>query len=343
MHALRGSRCLGTCLMVKQHVREIEMFQNLTIDLRRPPGDRWHLTSTQRQQARELLTSYKADLGQPQEVAEFLTAAAKDFIRSDHWSELESLSTTLDLPVGDVALCNFYYDALKVVLGCTAFAVDAGDLILHARNLDWWTENATLARYTTVCKFIGGPVGEFTTIGWPGFMGAFSGIAPGRFAVTLNAVLSLERAQPATPVTLLLRSVLEEARSFDEAVTILSDALLPCDCLLLLTGTRSGEMVVIERTPSRHALRTAQNGFVCVTNDYHELNADPGGAGSQLLATSCHRFDRVEALMGHARPQDSEDCFTYLSDSGVQMKITVQQMVFSAATGEYWIRLPRVR
>lgn len=253
---------------------------------------------------------------------------------------MESLATALDLPVHDVALCNFYYDALKVVLGCTAFAVDAGDVVLHARNLDWWTENAALARYTTVSPFIGGPVGRFTTIGWPGFIGAFSGIAPGRFAVTLNAVLSLERAQPATPVVLLLRAVLEEARSFDEAVAILSHALLPCDCLLLLTGTRSGEMVVIERTPSRHAVRSAQGGFICVTNDYQRLNADPGGAPSELLATSCRRFQRVEGLIGDERPQNPEHCFTYLSDPAVKMQITVQQMVFRAATGEYWIRLP---
>jgi acid ceramidase len=313
------------------------MFQELTIDLRSPPHDRWHLTPTQCQQARELLTSYKADLGLPQDVAGFLSAAAKEFVRPDHWSEMESLSTALDLPVADVALCNFYYDALKVVLGCTAFAVDAGDAILHARNLDWWTENAALARYTTVSHFIGGPVGRFTTIGWPGFVGAFSGMAPGRFAVTLNAVLSLERAQPATPVVLLLRTVLEEARSFDEAVGILSGALLPCDCLMLLTGTRSGEMVVIERTPSRHAVRCAQAGFVCVTNDYQRLNADPGGATSELLATSCHRFQRVEGLIRHELPQTPEHCFLYLSDPDVRMKITVQQMVLKAATGEYWI------
>jgi len=38
----------------------------------------------------------------------------------------------------------FYYDALKVILGrafgCTAFATDAPGGVLHARNLDWWTE-----------------------------------------------------------------------------------------------------------------------------------------------------------------------------------------------------------
>jgi hypothetical protein len=316
------------------------MFQELTVDLRRPPRDRWHLTPTQCQQARELLTSYKTDLGLPEGVAQFLGSAAKELVQPDHWSEMESLSAALDLPVSDVALSNFYYDALKVVLGCTAFAVDAGEATLHARNLDWWTENAALARHTTVCHFIGGAGGPFTTIGWPGFVGAFSGVAPGRFAITLNAVLSLERAQPATPVVLLLRTVLETACSFDEAAACLSHALLPCDCLLLLTGTRSGEMVVIERTPTRHAVRSAQEGFICVTNDYQQLNTNSGGATSDLLATSCNRFQRVRTLMSNDRPQNSEDCFNCLSDPGVQMRITVQQMVFRAATGEYWIRLP---
>src|SRR5258707_8346300 len=151
---------------------------------------------------------------------------------------MESLAQQVSLPVSDIALCNFYYDALKVVLGnilgCTAFAIDTPDGVLHARNLDWWMDNQTLARYTTICNFVGGAAGNFTTIGWPGFIGAFSGIAPGRFAITLNAVLSLEPAVPATPVVLILRSVLEEAQSFDEALSILSAASLPSDSLLLL-------------------------------------------------------------------------------------------------------------
>jgi len=316
------------------------MSPELTIDLRRPPETRWHLTPAQRQQARELLASYKADLGVPPETAEFLITAAKEVVRPDHWVEIESLADALAIPVSDAALCNFYYDALKVVIGCTAFAVNTGDSVLHARNLDWWSENGALTRYTAACRFTGGAAGEFITIGWPGFIGAFSGVAPGRFAVTLNAVLSLEPAQPATPVVFLLRTVLEEARSFDEAVSILSSTMIPCDCLLLVTGTRPGEMVAIERTPTRHAVRSAQRGFICVTNDYHLLHADPGVARSELLATSCQRFQRVDALMQDQRPHDPEACFRYLNDPSVKMQITVQQMVFHAATGAYWLRLP---
>jgi hypothetical protein len=317
------------------------MFQELTVDLRRPPEDRWHLTPAQCQQGRELLASYRADLGISRDASELLLSSAREVVRAEHWAEMEALSRLVDLPVSDIALCNFYYDVLKVVLdrtlGCTAFAVDAPDGILHARNLDWWTENAALARFTCVCHFVGGPVGPFTTIGWPGFIGAFSGIAPGRFAVTLNAVLSLEPAQLATPVVFLLRSVLEEAQSFEEAQAVLSNAPLPCDCLLLLTGIRSGELVVMERTPSRYAIRQARDGYVGVTNGYHQLTAGLGDTSSELLATSCQRLLRVEALIGNERPRNPQDCFRYLSDPEVRMQMTVQQMVFRAATGEHWL------
>jgi len=321
------------------------MFQELTVDLRRPPSARWCLTPAQCEQARELYAVYKADLGLSPDVIEFLISTAKDLVRDEHWEEMESLARQLSVPVTDVAVGNFYYDALKVIFGsgpgCTAFAVDAPDGILHARNLDWWTRNSVLARYTAICHFVGGPAGNFTTIGWPGFIGAFSGIAPERFAVTLNAVLSLEQMQPATPVVLLLRTVLEEARSFEEARALLSESPIPCDCLLLLTGTLPGEFLVIERTPSRHAIRASQSGYICVTNGYQQLHSGLGNASSELLATWCERLQRVEALIHNQRPENPDDCFRYLSDPSVRMQMTVQQMVFRAATGEQWIRLPQ--
>jgi hypothetical protein len=322
-----------------------EMFEELTIDLQRPPGSRWRLTPTQKEQGRQLLKSYTADLGLRTDAVELLISVAKNVVRSDHWEEMESLAREVAVPVREVVLCNLYYDALKAALdrvfGCTAFAIDIPGGVLHARNLDWWTENSALARHTTINHFVGGPAGKFTTISWPGFVGALSGIAPGRFAVTLNAVLSVEAGQLAMPVVFLLRTVLEEARTFEEARDVLCSSPIPCDCLLLLTGTHPGELVVIERTPSRHAIRGPQHGYVCVTNGYQQLDAALGSAPSDLLATCCQRFDRIEALISAARPRDAEGCLRYLSDPEVQMGITVQQMVFRAATGEYWVRLPQ--
>jgi hypothetical protein len=279
-------------------VLEGTMTEQITIDLGRDSRERWQLTATQVHQARDLLQVYKRDLGLRQDMGEFLSVAAHGLIRKEYWSEMESLAREAGVPVGDVVLCNCYYDVMKVVLGgmfgCTAFAVDHGDGVLHARNLDWWTEDAALAKSTAVCRFIGAPAGEFTTVGWPGFAGVFSAVAPGRFAISLNAVLSLEAPQPATPVVFLIRTVLEEARTYSEALRMLSESPIPSDCLLLVTGIEPGEMAVIERTPSRHAIRYGSDGCICVTNGYQALAAGMGNVTSELMGTWCQRFERVE-------------------------------------------------
>ncbi len=111
--------------------------QTIHVDLRDPPENRWGLTRERQGHARELLGAH-----------------------ADHWAELESLALSLRVPVSDVALGNCCYDAIKLILGCTAFAVDTRASVLHACNLDWWTQSAILSRYT-VCatsRRSGGPV-----------------------------------------------------------------------------------------------------------------------------------------------------------------------------------------
>ena len=256
------------------------------------------------------------------------------------WHRGESIAAQIGEPTESVVISNLYYDVFKTVIGCTAFAVNTSEGPLHARNLDWWTRDGILSRHTATCHFTGAPAGRFTTIGWPGFIGAFSAVAPGRFAISLNAVLSLEKAVPAMPIVFLIRNILENTKCFDEAKYLLSETPIPCDCLLLLTGVKAGELVVIERTPTRHAIRYAVNGQISVTNSYQKIVADTGTPTSELLATSCNRFNRIQELVSQRRPISAEACLEHLSDPGVRMKITMQQMVFQASTGKHWLKLP---
>ncbi|MHA3913656.1 C45 family peptidase [Halovulum sp. GXIMD14793] len=135
------------------------------------------------------------------------------------------------------------------------------------------------------------------------------------------------------PVGLLIRQVFEEAADFGDAVGRLSEAVIPCDCLLPVTGMLPDEMLVIERTPTRHAIRRARNGFVHATNDYRLIDPDTCGFLSALQSTSCGRFDRLNDLLVVNAVQTPEACLKVLSDPGVVMSITVQQMVFQATTG----------
>ncbi len=308
----------------------------MDVDLRQPAFTRWELTAEQTRWARELLATYQRDLGLP---ATLVSAMARPMVREDYWSEMEGIAARAGVAVDDVACGNLYYDALKAVLvGCTAFAVDTPTGPLHARNLDWWTENDCLRRYTVTTRFRGGAAGEFTTVGWPGFVGAFSGIAPGRFAVTLNAVISDEPLRAATPVVLLLRQVLEEAGDFSAALRMLSETPVASDSLLLLTGVRTGEMAVVERTPSRAEVRLGEGGCVFVTNDYRKMNAGVRNIESELQATACGRYERVAELVAAGAPREAEECLACLSDSEVRMGMTVQQMVFQAAAGVCVVR-----
>lgn len=307
----------------------------MNVDLSVAPSLRWNLEPERISEARQLLDLYQRDLGLP---ASLVAGAARPHVRADYWAEMEGLAALAGVATDSVVAGNLYYDALKAVLGCTAFAVDTPAGPLHARNLDWWTENDMLERYTMVTRFTGTRAGEFTTVGWPGFAGVFSGIAPGRFAVTLNAVSSDEPLQAGCPIVFLLRQVLEEAGDFATALNTLRTTAVASDSLLLLTGVRPGEMAVIERTPRRAEVRFAENGRIFVTNDYRLLRAGVRDSGSALQATACGRYDRVSELVNTAPPRSPESCFACLDDSSVRMGITVQQMVFQAATGMCAVR-----
>jgi hypothetical protein len=137
----------------------------------------------------------------------------------------------------------------------------------------------------------------------------------------------------AAPVVFALRQVLEEAANFDSALRTLRTIPLASDSLLLLTGVREGEMAVIERTPTRAEVRFAENGCIFVTNDYRKMHTELRRLESELQKTACGRYDRISELVASRAPRDTADCLNYLNDPSVRMGITVQQMVFHAATG----------
>jgi acid ceramidase len=314
----------------------------MTIDLSLPPARRWQPLAAFADEARQLLDQYIHDLGSIKPYEEYLLFYRDTFIPADYVAELAAVAQMLEVPEVTALAANLYYDLLKFVLGCTAFAVDTEQGPLHARNLDWWTEMGLLSSTTLVTDFQGAAAGPFQVVSWPGFTGALSGLAPGRFAITLNAVLSDDSPALALPIAYLIRQVFETAGTFDEAVDRLASTEIVSDCLLLVTGTQPGEMVVIERTPTRVAFRYPANGYLVVANDYLAMPAKPTEAQptQELQRTSCSRFDRASLLLRQRLPDNAEACLRILTDSAVRMGITVQHMVMCAAQGLLEVRLP---
>jgi acid ceramidase len=311
----------------------------LEVDLSLPPSERWVFSKPLRRGALALLDVYKRDLGISATQASFLIELARSVLPQEFNDEMLSVANDTGLSLEDVALGNLYYDALKVIWGCTAFAVDTPAGPLHGRNLDWWTSNGLLSTETLITRFRNGPVGPFMTVGWPGFVGALSGVAPGRFSLSLNSVISGDSPEVALPVVALLRLVLQEEPTFDAAVARLSETPIASDAIVMVVGTKEGEMVVVERTPLRHAIRRAVRGAIRATNDYRELVDVTEAKTGAMQQTSCDRFDRIGELLG-VPPASLEQCIAALADPGVKMGITVQQMAFHPASDGFLIRVP---
>ncbi len=303
------------------------------VNLDLPPKERWAFLVDYKDELDALLQCYLNDFEGADFIFESIGAYKNTVISKEYIEETEFISSISKFSADQVLVANLYYDILKFYLGCTAFALETNDTVLHSRNLDWWTDNNLLSSQSKIFDFQRKGRTVFKTIGWVGFIGALSGIKAGKFSVTLNAVFSKDSAEIAVPISFLLRDVLNSAESYQEAKEILEKTTIASDCLLLLSGMTSNEMVVIERTPKRSATRSPNNGIICVTNDYKVL--ENGEANdSELQITSCGRFDRACELLNSELPKNNAECFGILQDEKVMMGITVQQMVFDNKTGK---------
>jgi hypothetical protein len=167
---------------------------------------------------------------------------------------------------------------------CTALAREEGGAPWLARTLDWPFPG--LGRFVELVR-MRGPAGEFINVTWPGYVGALTALAPGRFAaainqgplrrrfhgkvarlydVAANAITTL-RHERSIPPDQLLRQVFEQARDYGEARQILETTPVARPVIYTLAGCRPGERCVIERTESEFRTRFDDHG---AANDWLE-------------------------------------------------------------------------
>lgn len=177
---------------------------------------------------------------------------------------------------------------------CTC-GVQAEQAPLMLRVLDWDLDG--LGETLSVIRQ-SGPAGEWFHLGWPGFAGAITALAPGRFAAAINQPpLPLTRlgaaararglafaglladwaaSRPAhwrsraLPPAHLLRLVCDTAPDFATALRMLTEAPLAAPVAFTLAGTRPGEAAAIERTATTQALRRGRR--IAVANHWSGLD-----------------------------------------------------------------------
>ncbi len=214
--------------------------------------------------------------------------------QSPYLGEIGEIATTLGFP--GIWFLNGSYQ-----WSCTALAREEGAVPWLARTLDWPFPG--LGRHVEIAR-MRGPAGEFLNVTWPGYVGALTAMAPGRFAAAVNQA-PLKRRSTAKGLRLfdmaansihtfarvrhippdqLLRRVFETCRDFGEARTVLERTPLARPVIYTLVGCRAGERCVIERTETGARTYEDQTG---AANDWtHRMPLWEGRLGSERIFTA---------------------------------------------------------
>ncbi|MGH6768885.1 MAG: hypothetical protein ACRECO_07680 [Xanthobacteraceae bacterium] len=148
--------------------------------------------------------------------------------------------------------------------GCTSLAREQDGAPWLARTLDWPFPG--LGRRLEIAR-MRGAAGEFYNVGWPGYVGILTAVAPGRFAAAINQAPMWRRTRRPwlrpydlarnamrtwcirfIPPDHLLRDVFETCPSFDQARHRIETTPIARPAIYTLVGCKPGERCVIERT-----------------------------------------------------------------------------------------------
>lgn len=178
--------------------------------------------------------------------------------RSPYVAEIAQIAAALDF--SGVWLLNSSYQ-----WGCTALGCEQDGVPWLVRTLDWPYRG--LGRHVQVVR-MAGPAGDFFNVTWPGYVGALTAMAPGRFAtcinqaplqrrtlhrwlrlydITANALNTWSRVR-FIPPDQLLRHVCEVCATYAEARRMLESIPVARPVIFSLVGCSRGERCVIERS-----------------------------------------------------------------------------------------------
>ncbi len=209
------------------------------------------------------------------------------------------------------------------LLGCTSFAVSgpytANGHLWTGRNFDFdaarcFDENKIVMLVTPDDGL------RFLSVGWPGLVGVVTGLNEKLIFASLNAAHSEDSARIGTPVSLVLREVMQHASTLDEAVSIIVNAQVFVSDSYLVADGKTGQAALVEKTPARSAVVRWESDAIVNTNHFlsPQWGADAGNLAYIREGTSVDRYQRtVELLDEYKGALDEKTIAAILRDRSV--------------------------
>lgn len=188
------------------------------------------------------------------------------------------------------------------LIGCTSFAAGGpytadGHLWL-GRNFDF--DAARCFDENKIVMLFEPDEGlSFISVGWPGLIGVVTGLNEERIFAAVNAARSADKKRIGTPVSLVLRKVMQEAASLEEAIEIIRTAEVFVTDSYLVADGETGRAAIVEKTPARCSVVEMREEFLVSANHFlsKELASDAANQRQMDTGTTMARYNRMEDLV----------------------------------------------
>lgn len=257
-----------------------------------------------------------------------------------------------------------------MLVGCTSFAVwgreSADSSLLMARNFDFYM-GEEFAKNKLVLFEQPDSGYAYVSVTWPGMLGVVSGMNTQGLAVTINASKLEVPSSSATPISILVKSILQYASNIEEAETIAASfKTFVCESILV-GSANDGRAVIIEKTPSAmgiystglsssdkmvSSLDEAVTRVIC-TNHYQSdrFRDDPVNVENIRVSDSGYRYRRVQqlldslgsidylkaaAVLRDIRGVDGEDV-GYCNDLSINQMLAMHSVIFKPDEKKIWV------
>ncbi len=251
--------------------------------------------------------------------------AFQRYLSTDQREEIGALADASQLDPGEIMLCQCFLD-LSAVAACSTITLSpdaAPDHIARfGRNLDF-PSLGIADRYTTL--FIYHPSGgiQFAVVGWPGMIGAVSGMNELGLTIASMEVPRDSRPPSAMPYSLLYRTILERCRTVDDAINLLQSTPRQSANNLMLMDA-AGRRAVAEITPEKVTVRWGADGTALLSTN-HQRGQDQDAPGL------CPRYDSLHAAAAKQWGAIGLVSLESMLADVRQPGLTMQSMVFEPA------------
>lgn len=205
-----------------------------------------------------------------------------------------------------------------MMVGCSSFVTwgnhSADGELLLGRNFDFYVGD-DFAKNKLIL-FVEPEQGyKFASVTWAGMIGVLSGMNESGLAVTINAAKSDMPTASATPISLLVREILQYASTIDEAYAIAKKRQTFVAESILIASKKDGRAAIIEKSPKKIGLfESPIQGQIICTNHYQSevFAADERNVDNIKTSDSPYRYKRLMELLSQKNPITINDASAIL-------------------------------